>query len=287
MFIYFLLSSVFLITFKAEMQILAIVGGLGLAYSSEKGANVVTEAGQLVVDELLETCPEASQFQSKGFKYLEHMQQFVSPDKARGTNAHHAAGAGATTQMSCIFRSTSSSHSICSQSAFAPPVQHPPSYQPPFPSPFPLPFSPPFLPPHTPNQPPSMHSAMQFGFGYNQPNTPDQIAWTAQNVQPTGMVKDAVADFNQNSNETISRMLAALGDASKDWKLNNVFVMMYKLEKDLLEDNFCHLHMLFEENPSFIMGYRDTAAHSNSLRKQWVRMRLQAVSCSVPEYADL
>ncbi|KAI6039289.1 hypothetical protein EDC04DRAFT_2603277 [Pisolithus marmoratus] len=104
----------------------AIAGGSGLAYSSEKGANVVTEAGQLVMDEHLETCPKAGQFQSKGFKCLECMQQFVPPDKARGTNVHHAAGAGTTTQTSHIFRSTSSSCSICSQSAFAPPVQYPP-----------------------------------------------------------------------------------------------------------------------------------------------------------------
>ncbi|KAI5986013.1 hypothetical protein EDC04DRAFT_2615222 [Pisolithus marmoratus] len=104
----------------------AIAGGSGLAYSSEKGANVVTEAGQLVMDELLETCPKAGQFQSKGSKCLECMQQFVPPDKARGTNVHHAAGAGTTTQTSHIFRSTSSSHSICSQSAFAPPVKYPP-----------------------------------------------------------------------------------------------------------------------------------------------------------------
>ncbi|KAI6040059.1 hypothetical protein EDC04DRAFT_2602799 [Pisolithus marmoratus] len=128
-----------------------IVGGSGLAYSSEKGANVVTEAGQLVMDELLEV-------------YI-------------------------------------------------------------------------FQPFHT---------------------------LSLDAIQE--MVKDAMANFNQNSNETISRMLAVLGDASKDQKLNDVFVMMYELEKDLLEDNFCHLHMLFEENPSFITGYRDTATHSNSLR---------------------
>ncbi|KAI6013894.1 hypothetical protein EDC04DRAFT_2609129 [Pisolithus marmoratus] len=248
----------------------AIAGGSGLAYSSEKGANVVTEAGQLVMDELLETCPKAGQFQSKGFKCLECMQQFVLPDKARGTNVHHAAGAGTTTQTSHIFRSTSSSCSICSQSAFAPPVQYPPIIS------ATIPITIPITIPTTshPNWPPSMHSAMQFGFGHHQPNAPDQISWTE-------MVKDAMADFNQNSNETISRMLAALGNASKDQKLNDVFVMMYELEKDLSEDNFCHLHMLFEENPNFITGYRDR------LRRWWVRMRLQAVGCSVPEYTDL
>ncbi|KAI6123209.1 hypothetical protein EDD16DRAFT_1518025 [Pisolithus croceorrhizus] len=34
-----------------------IAGGSGLAYSAEKGANVVTEAGQLVMDELIEVRP--------------------------------------------------------------------------------------------------------------------------------------------------------------------------------------------------------------------------------------
>ncbi|KAI6125198.1 hypothetical protein EV401DRAFT_1886078 [Pisolithus croceorrhizus] len=67
-----------------------IVGGLGLAYSVEKGANVMTEVGQLVMDELIKTQPEAAQFQHKGFKFWDHMNQFVPPDKARGTNAHHA-----------------------------------------------------------------------------------------------------------------------------------------------------------------------------------------------------
>ncbi|KIK18855.1 hypothetical protein PISMIDRAFT_14048 [Pisolithus microcarpus 441] len=67
----------------------AVAGGSGLAYLAEKGANVITEAGQLVMDELVKTQPEAVQFQSKGFKYWEHMHQFVPPDKARGINTHH------------------------------------------------------------------------------------------------------------------------------------------------------------------------------------------------------
>ncbi|KAI6104279.1 hypothetical protein F5141DRAFT_1216808 [Pisolithus sp. B1] len=71
----------------------AIAGGSGLAYSVEKGTNTVTEAGQLVMEELIETHLEAAQFCSKGLKYLEHMQRFVPTDKARGTNAHHATGA--------------------------------------------------------------------------------------------------------------------------------------------------------------------------------------------------
>ncbi|KIK24679.1 hypothetical protein PISMIDRAFT_98172, partial [Pisolithus microcarpus 441] len=63
-----------------------IAGGSGLAYSTERGANVVTEAGQLVMDELIETRPEAAQFQNKGFKYWDRMQRFVPRDKARGAN---------------------------------------------------------------------------------------------------------------------------------------------------------------------------------------------------------
>ncbi|KAL4078745.1 hypothetical protein V8B97DRAFT_1933149, partial [Scleroderma yunnanense] len=66
-----------------------IVSGLGLAYSVEKGADIVTEVGQLVIDDLVETQPDISQFQSKGFRYLECMQQFVPPSKVRGTNAHY------------------------------------------------------------------------------------------------------------------------------------------------------------------------------------------------------
>ncbi|KAI6013684.1 hypothetical protein BKA83DRAFT_4130328 [Pisolithus microcarpus] len=68
----------------------AIAGGSGLAYSVEKGTNIVTEAGQLIMDELVKAHPQAAQFCSKGFKYLECMQRFVPPDKARGTNVHHA-----------------------------------------------------------------------------------------------------------------------------------------------------------------------------------------------------
>ncbi|KIK14594.1 hypothetical protein PISMIDRAFT_48551, partial [Pisolithus microcarpus 441] len=63
-----------------------IARGSGLAYSTERGTNVVIEAGQLVMDELIETRPEAAQFQNKGFKYWDRMQQFVPRDKARGAN---------------------------------------------------------------------------------------------------------------------------------------------------------------------------------------------------------
>ncbi|KAI6006909.1 hypothetical protein EDD15DRAFT_2190577 [Pisolithus albus] len=59
----------------------AIAGGSGLAYSAEKCANVVTVAGQLVMEDLIETQPEAVQFQRKGFKFWDRMQQFVPPDK--------------------------------------------------------------------------------------------------------------------------------------------------------------------------------------------------------------
>ncbi|KAI6016877.1 hypothetical protein BKA83DRAFT_44938, partial [Pisolithus microcarpus] len=61
-----------------------IARGSGLAYLTERGTNVVTEAGQLVMDELIKTRPEAAQFQNKGFKYWDQMQRFVPRDKARG-----------------------------------------------------------------------------------------------------------------------------------------------------------------------------------------------------------
>ncbi|KAI6013796.1 hypothetical protein BKA83DRAFT_4499822 [Pisolithus microcarpus] len=68
-----------------------IARGLGLAYSTERGTNVVTEAGQLMMDELIKTRPKAAQFQNKGFKYWDRMQWFVPHDRARGANAHHTA----------------------------------------------------------------------------------------------------------------------------------------------------------------------------------------------------
>ncbi|KAI6032271.1 hypothetical protein BKA83DRAFT_4122620 [Pisolithus microcarpus] len=69
-----------------------IARGSGLAYSTERGTNVVIEAGQLVMDELIETRPEAAQFQNKGFKYWDRMQQFVPRDKARGANCPPRSG---------------------------------------------------------------------------------------------------------------------------------------------------------------------------------------------------
>ncbi|KIK14213.1 hypothetical protein PISMIDRAFT_17465 [Pisolithus microcarpus 441] len=105
----------------------AVAGGSGLAYSAEKGANVVTEAGQLVMDELVETRPEAAQFQSKGFKYWERMHQFVPPDKARGINAHHATGSCFFVQSSQV---TPMSSQFSSTTALAriPPSMPPPVY---------------------------------------------------------------------------------------------------------------------------------------------------------------
>ncbi|KAI6094029.1 hypothetical protein F5141DRAFT_1071047 [Pisolithus sp. B1] len=83
-----------------------IAGGLGLAYSADKGANIVTEVGQLVMDELVklpssdeEKRSTHSLHQTKGFKYLERMQKFVPPDKVKGTNAHHTAGTQLFTQI--------------------------------------------------------------------------------------------------------------------------------------------------------------------------------------------
>ncbi|KAI5990949.1 hypothetical protein EDD15DRAFT_2369324 [Pisolithus albus] len=139
----------------------AIAGGSGLAYSAEKGANVVTAAGQLVMEDLIETRPEAAQFQRKGFKFWDRMQQFVPPDKARGTTAHHA---GTFTKASA---SASSGNPMPSQPTLVPPVQHHSSHQPPAQS-------------HTQYQPPPTQSSVQYSFVQYQIEAPDQ---STQNVQ--------------------------------------------------------------------------------------------------------
>ncbi|KAL4080671.1 hypothetical protein J3A83DRAFT_4184667 [Scleroderma citrinum] len=93
-----------------------IASGLGPAYLAEKGANIVTEAGQLVMDDLVETQPDIGQFQSKGFKYLEHMQQFVPPSKAKGANLHYSSNTHPLSQLSQPLMSTSSKTSSFTQS---------------------------------------------------------------------------------------------------------------------------------------------------------------------------
>ncbi|KIN94382.1 hypothetical protein M404DRAFT_35105 [Pisolithus tinctorius Marx 270] len=110
----------------------AVAGGSGQAYSAGKGADVVTEAGQLVMDDLVENRPDVAQFRNTGFKYLDRMQEFVPPDKARGTNAHHATGARPPAQMSQVSASkpptTIKQPIISPQPALAwPPVQYHPS----------------------------------------------------------------------------------------------------------------------------------------------------------------
>ncbi|KAL4066741.1 hypothetical protein V8B97DRAFT_1657683 [Scleroderma yunnanense] len=92
-----------------------IVSRSGLAYSAEKGADVVTEVGQLVIDDLVETWPDIAQFQSKGFRYLEHIQQFVPPSKVKGTNAHYSSNTCSYSQLSQPPTSTSSNTSSSMQ----------------------------------------------------------------------------------------------------------------------------------------------------------------------------
>ncbi|KAI6098164.1 hypothetical protein F5141DRAFT_1066985 [Pisolithus sp. B1] len=302
----------------------AIMGGLGLVYSAEKGANVVTEVGQLVMDELIETQPEAAQFQRKGFKFWDCMQQFVPPDKARGTNAHHA---GMFTKASA---SVSSRKSMFSQPTIVPPVQHHSSHQ--------LPLA----QPHTQYQPWSMQSSVQSSFMQYQIKAPDQStqnvrcaassqtpfvmpahpqalsamfisshgkkhksdatgrldtasvvtttsSWK-QHTQTSGL-EDAVQDFmtmfNESSNRTIDKTLATLDDTSQDQKLSEACMLIYDLEKNLLGDNLVQLQMLFEENPSCITGYQQAIAHSATHRMWWVKLRLEKAGYSCPEYADL
>ncbi|KAL4072337.1 hypothetical protein J3A83DRAFT_4372387 [Scleroderma citrinum] len=79
-----------------------IVSRLRLAYLAEKGVDIVTEAGQLVIDDLVETQPDISQFQSKGFRYLEHMQQFVPPSKAKSVNVHYSSNTHSYSQPSLL-----------------------------------------------------------------------------------------------------------------------------------------------------------------------------------------
>ncbi|KIN96866.1 hypothetical protein M404DRAFT_32822 [Pisolithus tinctorius Marx 270] len=72
---------------------LAVARGSRLAYSAARGADVITEAGQLVMDDVVKNWPDTAQYQNMGFKYFNHMRDLALPDKARGTNAHHATGA--------------------------------------------------------------------------------------------------------------------------------------------------------------------------------------------------
>ncbi|KAI6100040.1 hypothetical protein EV401DRAFT_2081184 [Pisolithus croceorrhizus] len=83
----------------------------------------MTEVGQLVMDKLIETRPEAAQFQHKGFKFWDHMNQFVPPDKVRGNNAHHAGS------FSMLSQSSMSITSMLPQPPFTPPIQHYQSHQ--------------------------------------------------------------------------------------------------------------------------------------------------------------
>ncbi|KAI6168958.1 hypothetical protein EDD17DRAFT_1749395 [Pisolithus thermaeus] len=112
-----------------------VTEGSGLAYSAEKVANVMTKAGQLVMDELIKTQPEAAQFQHKGFKFWDCMNHFVPPDKSSAPIA-----------------------SMLPQPPFMPPVQHYPLHQPPFMQPCML---------HQPQ------AAAQFTFMQYQTKTPD------------------------------------------------------------------------------------------------------------------
>ncbi|KAL4065981.1 hypothetical protein J3A83DRAFT_4375256 [Scleroderma citrinum] len=162
-----------------------IVSGLGLAYSVEKGADIVTEVGQLVIDDLVETQPDISQFQSKGFRYLECMQQFVPPSKP---------------PTSTSFNTSSSTQSILAFmqpfpaftqpiSAFTQPVLA-------FTQPVPA-FVLPSMPPYMQYQLPSTHSCMpyqlpsQLTFVLYQPGSSNEVQiaqmaqkpWLAVNFQ--------------------------------------------------------------------------------------------------------
>ena len=44
--------------------------------------------------------------------------------------------------------------------------------------------------------------------------------------------------------------------------------------------------MMFDEKPSYIMGYLSAATNFEAYRKLWVKMRLKSVGFEVPEYAE-
>ncbi|KAI6023681.1 hypothetical protein BKA83DRAFT_12169 [Pisolithus microcarpus] len=302
-----------------------IAGGLGLAYLMERGANVVTEAGQLVMDELIETRPEAAQFQNKGFKYWDRMQRFVPRDKARGANAHHAAGPRTFTQP---FHTLSSSLPMSSGSQHpSSSVQHPYTtfvpYQtgsqapyvpkaPPVsvvsPASLPVPTSPHISPSSIPISP--LSSVMMSVDSSIKPSSSLSSCSKKHKSDTTGQLDSmstatSGAQMSSSSRkrrtqvaileDALQDLMASVDDnndntvaliaGDKERRFNKVCQMMYKLEKDLLPINLACLQMLFEEKESHIMGYKNAAAHSPEYRKVWVKIRLELAGYSVPEYA--
>ncbi|KIN97224.1 hypothetical protein M404DRAFT_32563 [Pisolithus tinctorius Marx 270] len=361
---------------------LAVARGLGLTYSAARGADVVTEAGQLVMDDVIENRPDTAQYQNTGFKYFDRMRDLALPDKARGTNAHHAAGARPPAQRSRASTSMSSDF----PSSIVHPVILPQlaSMQLPTPPSFPQPavqHQLPFTHPHMQYQLPPVQPATQFTFVQDQSGFPNQhqimqTPWSVQpavNVQgtpvPQGIsqalssvppvslpgpmvspssiptsppssamtsvstsinpsssllsrgkkcksdatagldttstaaslgsssgsrkrhlqmagLEDAVQDLMSGVQDSTSKTLTALNNP-KGQSLDEACVLMFELEKNLLEQNLVHLQMLFEEKSSYVAGYKNAATQSATYRMLWVKMRLEATGYEVPEYANL
>ncbi|KAI6008017.1 hypothetical protein EDC04DRAFT_2611122 [Pisolithus marmoratus] len=235
----------------------------------------MTNTGQLVIDELIKTWPEAAQFQHKGFIFWDHMSQFVPPDKTVRTFAK------LLMNMSWVlFRI---------------------SVNPPAVSPLTIPVSPPSSAmisvdssiSHSPSVSSSgrKHKSNATAELDTMPVAATASSWK-QWTQMSGLedkVQEFMTSFNDLSNRMANQMLSALDDTntSKDQKPSNMCTLIYDLGKSLSADNLIHLQMLFEENLSFITGYQCVAAHLASLRMQWVKLRLEVGSCSVPEYTDI
>ncbi|KIK11308.1 hypothetical protein PISMIDRAFT_19633 [Pisolithus microcarpus 441] len=100
-----------------------------------------------------------------------------------------------------------------------------------------------------------------------------------------GILEDAVQEIITNLKEVNHETMAALDNTSQEQKFQDACSLMYSLEKDLSPKNLAHLQMLFEEKPSFTMGYKAISGQLELVRKWWVKGRLEGISCSVLEYA--
>ncbi|KAI6111362.1 hypothetical protein F5141DRAFT_1063656 [Pisolithus sp. B1] len=256
---------------KWEMS--TIAGGSGLVYSVDKGSNIITEAGQLVMDKLVEVPMPTSANLATSFT-----QPTFSPHLAAtqpGVQFHPA-----VTQLQPGMQF----HPAVAHQAMQ---FHPVQYQ---------------LPPVQPDG----QSSTGLTFVQCQPGPPtDATAGldTASTVTSSALVsggtgsswkqcaqvpvlQNTVQTLVANMNDNANKMLTTIG-TDKVEQLDEVLSLVYDLEKNLSEKNLVHLQMLLEEKPSFVVGYKNAAAKSTMYRMWWVKMRLEAVGYSVLEYACL
>ncbi|KIO03184.1 hypothetical protein M404DRAFT_27168 [Pisolithus tinctorius Marx 270] len=140
---------------------LAVARGLGLACSAARGADVITEAGQLMMDDVVENRPDTAQYRNTGFKYFDCMSQ-------------------ASTSTSSDFPS-SIVHPVILPQLTSMQLPTPPS----FPQPA-VQHQLPFTHPHMQYQLPPVQPATQFTFVQDQSGFPNQhqITQTPWSVQP-------------------------------------------------------------------------------------------------------